>query len=245
MSDTPAIEVNGLTKRFRVVHQRSSLKAAAVELLMPRHRVGSMTALDDVSFHVARGETVGIIGSNGSGKSTILLLLAGVYRPTAGEIIVRGRIATLLALGAGFHLELTAEDNAVLGAMIHGLSRREALDLLPSIIAFAGLEEFADTKIKHFSNGMVVRLGFSVVVHTTPDVLLVDEVLAVGDERFQHRCKEKMREFQAAGKTIVFVSHDLETVAEVAPRTIWLDYSHLRADGPTDEVLAAYRAANQ
>jgi ABC-type polysaccharide/polyol phosphate transport system ATPase subunit len=238
----PAIEVRQLTKQFRVVHQASSLKRAALELLRVRRRVEVMEALHDVSFEVAAGETLGVIGRNGSGKSTILTLLGGIYRPTAGQIVVRGRIATLLDLGSGFHPELTAEDNAVLAAMTQGLRRREAVDRLDAIMAFAELDAFRDTKIKHFSSGMVLRLGFSVIVQVEPEVLLVDEVLAVGDEGFQRRCLAKIREFQAQGRTIVFVSHDLEAVQQVAGRVIWLDRGRLRVDGPTEQVLPAYLA---
>lgn len=242
MAGPPSIEVDRVTKQFRVVHQASTLKRAALELLLrPRRRTERIEALADVSFRVEPGETVGVVGRNGSGKSTILTLLAGIYRPTRGRIIVRGRIASLLSLGAGFHPEMTAEDNAILNAMIHGLSRREALARLPDIVAFAGLEAYLDTQIKHFSSGMVLRLGFSVVIHTDPDVLLIDEVLAVGDETFQRRCRERIVEFQRAGKTILFVSHDLETLAQVAPRTLWIDRGRLRLDAATPEVLAAYR----
>jgi ABC-type polysaccharide/polyol phosphate transport system ATPase subunit len=238
----PAIEVKDVTKHFHIVHQASSLKRAALEWLWIRRRADRMTALEGVSFTVPRGQTLGVVGSNGSGKSTILMLLAGIYRPSVGEIIVRGKIATLLDLYAGFHPDLTAEDNAVLGGMIHGLTRREAVDRLPEIMAFAGLEHVADHQIRHFSQGMVVRLGFSVVTHSDPAVLLVYEVLAVGDEAFQARCRAYIHDFQRRGNTIVFVSHDLEAVADVAERVIWLDRSRLRMDGPTAEVLAAYHA---
>ncbi|MBI2298459.1 MAG: ABC transporter ATP-binding protein [Armatimonadetes bacterium] len=239
----PAIAVRGMTKRFRVVHQASTLKRAALEMLFnPRSRVDHITALQDIDFTVAEGETVGIVGRNGSGKSTILTLLAGIYRPSFGCITVRGRIGSLLDLGAGFHHELTAEDNAIMAGMIHGLTRAQSLDRVPRVIDYAGLEGFADTKIKHFSSGMILRLGFSVVIHTEPDVLLVDEVLAVGDETFQRKCRETIGQFQRQGKSIVFVSHDLDTVAEVTRRVIWLDAGRLRMDGPSGEVLAAYRA---
>ncbi len=238
------IEVRDLTKHFRVVHQASTLKRAAIELLLnPRRRVDRIDLLRGLSFDVAAGEAVGIIGRNGSGKSTMLSLLAGIYRPSGGSITVHGRIGTLLDLGAGCHPEMTAEDNAILNAMICGLRRRDALARVRDIIAFAGLEEFADTKVKHFSSGMILRLGFSVVVHTDPDALLVDEILAVGDEGFQRRCVETLQQLQQAGRTIVFVSHALEAVQHVTSRVIWLDAGQVRRDGPTAEVLAEYRAA--
>lgn len=240
----PAIEVRDVGKRFRVVHQASTLKREALErLFRPRRRVDQFEALHGIEFTVAAGETVGLIGHNGSGKSTMLTLLAGIYRPTSGTITVRGRIGTLLDLGAGFHPELTAEDNAVMSAIIHGLNRREACRKMDDIVRFAGLEAFADTKVKHFSSGMILRLGFSVVVHTEPDVLLVDEVLLVGDEAFQHRCRETIAQLQRDGRTIVFVSHDLETMAAVAPRVIWLDGGRIRGDGAAAAVIAAYEQA--
>ena len=238
----PAIVVDQLGKRFRSVRTSSSLKQAALKLLRRRTRVEWTETLQGVSFQVAEGETVGIVGRNGSGKSTILALLAGIYRPSAGCITVRGRIGTILDLGAGLHNEVTAEDNAVVCSMIFGLTRKQALERMDDIIAFAGLEEFAETKVKHFSSGMILRLGFSVVVHTDPDVLLVDEVLAVGDEGFQRKCRHSISAFQQQGKSIVFVSHDLNAVREVAQRVIWLDKGRLRMDGPADEVLAAYHA---
>lgn len=241
----PAIQVVDLHKRFKVIHQASSLKRAAVEFFLhPRRKLDPIEALRGVSFEVAQGETVGIIGRNGSGKSTILTLLAGIYLPSSGSITVRGRIGSLLEVAAGFHPEMTAEDNAILSAMIQGASRAEALQRLPSIIEFAGLAQFADAKMKHFSSGMYLRLGFSVVVHLHPDVLLVDEILAVGDEAFQRQCRETLRRLQEdEGKTIVFVSHDLDTIAEIASRVIWLDGGEVRMNGATDEVLAAYRSA--
>jgi ABC-type polysaccharide/polyol phosphate transport system ATPase subunit len=239
----PAIEARGLTKRFVVFHQASSLKRAALEWLWIRRRSDAMTALEDLNFTVAAGETIGVVGSNGSGKSTLLMLLAGIYRPSAGQVTVRGKIATLLDLYAGFHPDLTAEDNAILAAMINGLSRKDALALVDEIVAFAGLQAFADHKVRHFSAGMVVRLGFAAVAYSQPDVLLVDEVLAVGDEAFQARCRARIAEFQAAGKTIVVVSHDLDVVRQTASRVLWLDAGRLRLDGPAEEVLAAYHEA--
>lgn len=240
----PVIQVEGLSKRFRVVHQASSLKRAAIDFLFnPRRRVDSFEALQDITFSINAGESVAIIGRNGSGKSTLLTLLAGIYRPSAGSITVRGRVGSLLDLYAGFHGEVTAEDNALIGAMIHGLSRREAVERVPQIIAYAGLGDFADTKIKHFSSGMTIRLGFSVIIHTDPDVLLVDEILAVGDEGFQRKSRESIEQFRRAGRTLVFVSHIVEAVEAVSERAIWLDGGRVRMDGPTAEVLPAYQAA--
>ncbi len=243
MENLPAVQVQAVSKRFRIVHHAGSLKRAAIELVRRRPSVERMTALDDVSFDIARGETVGIIGSNGSGKSTMLMLLAGIYRPSEGQIIVRGRITTLLDLYAGMHPDLTAADNAILVAMTNGLSRRQAIERLPAILEFAELLEVADQRIRHFSAGMVVRLGFSVAAWCDPEVLLVDEVLAVGDQAFQTKCRHKVAEFQREGRTIIFVSHDLAAVEASCQRVIWLDRSRLRLDGPATEVLAAYAAS--
>ncbi|MBI5833348.1 MAG: ABC transporter ATP-binding protein [Armatimonadetes bacterium] len=240
MSEPLAVEVKAVSKRFRIVHHAGSLKRAAIELVRRRPAVELMTAVDNLSFSVPRGQTVGIIGSNGSGKSTMLMLLAGIYRPSQGEIVVRGRITTLLDLYAGMHPDLTAADNAILVAMTNGLTRRQAIDRLPTILEFAELLDVADQRIRHFSAGMVVRLGFSVAAYCDPEVLLVDEVLAVGDQSFQAKCRGKVAEFQREGRTIVFVSHDLPAVAASCERVIWLDRSRLRMDGPAAEVLAAY-----
>jgi ABC-type polysaccharide/polyol phosphate transport system ATPase subunit len=239
----PAIEVRDVSKSFRTVHQASSIKRAALEWWRSRKRVDQHLALEGLSFSVPAGQTLGVVGANGSGKSTLLALLAGIYRPSAGEIVLRGRVVTLLDLFAGMHPDLTAEDNAVLLAMVYGLTRREAVAALPAIMAYAELTAHADEVIRHFSAGMVVRLGFSTIVHTQPDILLVDEVLAVGDQAFQTRCHETVARFQEAGKTIVFVSHDLETIGKVCERVLWIDRARLRLDGPAADVIAAYRSA--
>lgn len=243
MNPAPAIRVECVGKRFRLVHHARSLKRTVIDLLTFRRvRIERMEALCEASFEVARGEVVSLIGRNGSGKSTLLTLLAGIYRPTSGRIEVRGRIASLLDLGAGFHPDLTAADNAIINAMTYGLTRRQAHERLPAMIRYAELGSFADTAIKHFSAGMTMRLGFSVVIHSDPAVLLIDEVLAVGDEAFQQRCRETLREFQAGGGTIVFVSHDLDVVRAISDRVIWLDGGRVRQVGTADEVIAAYLA---
>ncbi len=201
----------------------------------------SVPALTDVSFEVAPGETVGIIGSNGSGKSTLLKLLAGIVRPTRGDVDVRGRLAALLELGAGFHPELSGRENVEIAGLLLGLSKAEIARRFDDIVRFAELEEFLDAPLRTYSSGMAVRLGFSIAAHSDPDVLLVDEVLAVGDEAFSHRSLEKFSEFEKAGKTILLVSHDLSLVAARCGRAIWLDGGRLVADGPAAETVARYR----
>ncbi len=200
-----------------------------------------MPALRDVSFEVSHGETVGIIGSNGSGKSTLLKLLAGILRPTSGEVEVQGRLAALLELGAGFHPELSGRENVEIAGLLLGLSKGEIARRFDDIVRFAELEEFLDAPLRTYSSGMAVRLGFSIAAHSDPDVLLVDEVLAVGDEAFAHRSVEKFSEFEKAGKTILLVSHDLSLVAARCGRAIWLDGGRLLADGPAAETVARYR----
>jgi ABC-2 type transport system ATP-binding protein len=188
-------------------------------------------ALRDITLEIEAGHTVGLIGANGSGKSTLLKVLAGILRPTSGEVAAYGRIASLLELGAGFNGELSGRDNVFLNASLLGLSQRETERLFDSIVAFSELEEFIDKPVKHYSSGMYVRLGFSVAVHVDPDILLVDEVLAVGDEAFAEKCLDKIAEFQAEGRTILFVSHALDLVQQICDRAIVLDHGRIVFDG--------------
>lgn len=236
-----AIEAQNVTKVFKVLHRERSLKSQALKWArwrMPQR--SEFTALRDISFQVPKGQTVGVIGRNGSGKSTLLSLLARIYRPTSGRISTHGRIATLLELGAGFHPEFTGIENIFLNGIILGFPRRILESRLDSIIEFAGIEEFIDTPVKHYSSGMITRLGFSVAVHLEPDVLLVDEVLAVGDAHFQEKCYSKIEDFKAKGVTIFFVSHDMHAIERVSDRVLWIDQHVLRADGPAKEVIETY-----
>ncbi len=201
----------------------------------------AVPAIVDLSFEVAAGEMVGVVGPNGSGKSTLLKLLAGIVRPTRGSVEVRGRLAALLELGAGFHPEISGRENIEIIGLLLGLSRRQIAARFDEIVRFAEIEEFLDAPLKTYSSGMAVRLGFSIAAHSDPDVLLVDEVLAVGDEAFSHRCLEKFAEFERAGKTLLVVSHDLALVSQRCRRAIWLDRGRLQADGPADETVALYR----
>ncbi len=238
-----AIEVTHVTKNFQRLHRESSLKSAAmkwVRLQFPRREV--FTALSDISFSVPRGQTVGVVGRNGSGKSTLLSLMARIYRPTQGRIEVRGRVATLLELGAGFNPEFTGRENIFLNGVILGLSRATLETRIPQIVEFAGIGEYMDTPVKYYSSGMTTRLGFSIAVYVEPDVLLVDEVLAVGDNEFQEKCFAKIEEFKKRGVTIFFVSHDMKAMHRVADRVLWIQNHELRADGPTAEILKEYEA---
>ncbi len=200
-------------------------------------------ALDDVSFDFAQGETVGVIGSNGSGKSTTLALIAGVLRPQVGKVEVAGRVAPLLELGAGFHPELTGRENILLNGILLGLTRQEVLARMAEIIAFSELESFLDQPLRTYSSGMMARLGFSVAAHLDPEILLIDEILAVGDLHFQAKCLEKLDEFKKRQVTIILVSHSLGDVRSFCDRVIWLKDGKLAADGEPGFVISRYEEA--
>ncbi|HEX6332469.1 MAG TPA: ABC transporter ATP-binding protein [Actinomycetota bacterium] len=234
-----AIEVEGLSKRFRVFREKpTSIKQ---RLITAHSRAEDFWALRDVSFEVAEGSTFGLIGHNGSGKTTLLKCVAGILRPTSGTVRQRGRLAALLELGAGFHPELTGRENVYLNASFLGLSRRETDSAYDDIVAFAEIEDFMDNQVKFFSSGMLVRLGFAVAVHVDPEVLLVDEVLAVGDEAFQAKCLDRVRVFQREGRTIVLVTHALDTVREICDRAAMLHHGDLHALGSPDDVVREMR----
>ena len=197
-------------------------------------------ALRNVSLAIEPGETVGIIGANGAGKSTLLKLISRIIEPTTGSVIVNGRLGALLELGAGFHPDLTGRENIYLNASILGLSRTQIRQRLDAMMAFAELERFIDMPVRHYSSGMYVRLGFSVAVHTEPEILLVDEVLAVGDEAFQHKCMDHIAALRRAGVTIILVSHDLDTIQSLCQRAIWLEEGEVKADGHPVDVVMTY-----
>jgi ABC-2 type transport system ATP-binding protein len=236
---TAAIEVEGVSKRFRLFREKPT--SVKQRLLSGRMRAEDFWALRDVSIDVPDGGTLGLIGHNGSGKTTLLKCIAGILRPTAGVIRSRGRVAALLELGAGFHPELTGRENVYLNASFLGLSRRDTDRVFDDIVAFAELGEFMDNQTKFYSSGMLVRLGFAVAVHVEPDILLIDEVLAVGDEAFQARCLERVGRFQAEGRTIVLVTHALDTVREVCDRAVMLHHGHVHARGAPDDVVREMR----
>ena len=239
MSADPAIEVREVSKRFRIYREKpTSLKQ---RLLSRRTRADDFWALRDVSFDVPTGGSLALIGHNGSGKTTMLKVVAGILRPTAGVVRQRGRLAALLELGAGFHPELTGRENVYLNASFLGLSRRETGRVYDDIVGFAELEEFMDTAVKFYSSGMLVRLGFAVAVHVDPEVLLIDEVLAVGDEAFQARCIDRVRWFQEQGRTIVLVTHALDTVRQLCDQAVMLDHGRVQAVGRPDDVVREMR----
>jgi len=234
------IAVEHAARSFRVYpREQRTLK----DLVIARGRVrgSDVWALRDVSFHVERGSAVGLVGRNGSGKTTLLRLLSGIVRPTSGRVEVGGRVGSLLELGAGFHLDLTGRENVYLNGSIHGLKRARIREKLDEIVAFAGLEEFIDLPVRTYSSGMYMRLGFAIAAHVEADVLLLDEVFAVGDEAFQRKCFGKIFEFKQAGGTIVFVSHDAAAVERLCDRAVLLKNGVVAFDGPTHEAIVEYR----
>jgi len=218
--------------------QNRSLKEAILRRRLPQTR--DLWALRDVDLHVRPGEAFGIVGPNGSGKSTLLKLIAGIFSPSSGELLVGGRVGSLIEIGAGFHPEFTGVENVYLNASIYGLKRRYIDEHLDEIIRFAELEDFADVPVRTYSSGMYMRLGFSVAMHVNPDVLLLDEVLAVGDEAFQQKCFGRIGDFKRAGGTIVFVSHDPSAVERVCDRAMMLQQGRIVEEGPATEVVRAY-----
>ena len=244
MSSEPVIEVKELVKSFRRQMLKSDYTTWKTLLLKPfsrRRREDYVTVLNGLSFQVPAGRTLAVIGQNGSGKSTLLKILAGIYKPDAGEVLVRGRVASLIELGAGFHPEFTGRENVYLNGAILGLSKKEIAERFEYIHSFSGLGEYIDAPVRTYSSGMYVRLGFSVAVNVDPDVLLVDEVLAVGDEAFAHKCEDKLNQFRASGKTICLVTHDMGAVEKYADDVIWLDGGRIAAQGEAKRVIDAYR----
>src|SRR6266511_5724925 len=233
-----AIRAERLSKTYRLHRERSrTLKEVVLRQYAPAERID---ALVDVSFEVAPGEAFGVIGANGSGKSTLLKLVAGTAKPTSGALEVNGRVSALLEIGAGFHPDFSGRENAYLNGSILGLSRKAMDAAMPAVEAFADIGAFFDAPVKTYSSGMYMRLGFAVAVHLDPDVLLVDEVLAVGDEYFQHKCFAKIAEFRARKKTLVLVSHDLGAVGRLCELAICLDRGRVAASGPVRDVITAY-----
>ena len=238
------ITLSGLNKTFEVVHEKQmSLKAAILSFGRPKPQ--KVLVLKDITLAIRRGEAVAVIGRNGSGKSTLLGIIGRVYRPTSGSVEVSGRMFTMLDAGAnaGFHPELTGRENIYFYGSIMGLRTAEVTSSIDSIIEFSELGEFIDAPVKTYSAGMMMRLGFSIAVETNPDVLLIDEALAVGDAAFQQKCYDRINQFKAEGRTIVFVTHDLAAARMVATRAIWLDRGQARADSDPDSAIDAYLAS--
>lgn len=246
MSQHPVIRFHHVGKRFRLNRRPRTVWGRLRAALRPsRDDADAFWAVRDVSFDVPRGESIGLIGRNGSGKSTLLKLATRILRPTIGRVQVNGRIGALLELGAGFHDDLTGRENIYLNGSVLGLSRREIDGRLNQIVDFSELHDFIDVPVKFYSSGMYMRLGFSVAVHCDPELLLVDEILAVGDQAFQAKCIDRIYELKRSGVTIVMVSHHAETLQKLCSRLVWMDRGALREIGPTAEVLGSYVAFMQ
>ena len=245
MSDAPvAVEAVGLEKAFRIpTHRIDSLKERVVRPLASRD-FRELRALDGVSFEIRQGEFFGIVGRNGSGKSTLLKLLASIYRADAGTIRMAGRLAPFIELGVGFNLELTARENVVLNGVMMGLTPQEARHRLGAVLEFAELEEFVDLKLKNYSSGMLVRLAFSLLMEVDADILLIDEVLAVGDASFQQKCGDAFREMKTEGKTVILVTHEMSTVEDYCNRAMLIDGGHIQHIGDPAEVGRRYLRLN-
>lgn len=251
MSET-VIHVEGLGKRYRVgerVRYLALRDVLARALAAPFRRNGRRRSIDylwalhDVCFDVQQGEVVGLIGRNGAGKTTLLKILSRITRPTEGFAEIHGRVGSLLEVGTGFHPELTGRENVYLSGAILGMSKREIGQKYDAIVDFAGVERFIDTPLKHFSTGMQMRLAFAVAAHLEPEILLVDEVLAVGDLEFQKKCLGKMQEVSRSGRTIVFVSHQINQIRRLCEHVLWIDAGQIRQSGPTGDVIAAYETS--
>lgn len=234
-----AVRVNEVSKRFRLYHERNQTLKSAI-LRGRTSRSEDFWALKDISFDVATGETHGLIGSNGSGKSTLLKCLAKIYWPTSGTIDYRGRMASLLEVGSGFHLELSGRENIYLNGSILGMSKKDIDSKFDDIVDFSGVERFLDQPVKNYSSGMYVRLGFSIAINVEPDILLVDEVLSVGDEEFQRKSFHKFRELKKQGKTIILVTHAMPVVRDLCDSVTWLNNGVLEETGPAERVVDAY-----
>jgi ABC-type polysaccharide/polyol phosphate transport system ATPase subunit len=240
-----AIELSHVSKIYRRYSRRrqfTTLKSALLSgsLIKNLKPDETFAAVQDVSFTVPAGRTLGVIGRNGSGKSTLLKLVAGITKPTTGELVVRGRVSALIELGAGFHPEISGRENVFINGIMLGLSKREVARRFDEIVEFAELQEFIDAPVKTYSSGMYMRLGFAVAIHVDPDVLLVDEVLAVGDEGFTHKCLDKFAEFKRRGKTILLVTHSLGLVERFCDEAVWLDGGSMKAMGDPKRVVGAY-----
>lgn len=239
MSEDVAVRVDHVSKMFRLYKERNqTIKSAIMRGRTSLH--DEFLALNDVSFDVPRGSTFGLIGSNGSGKSTLLKCLARIYYPNSGSIRAFGRVAAMLEVGSGFHSELSGRENVFLNGSILGMTKKELTRKFDEIVEFSGVEQFIDQPVKNYSSGMYVRLGFAIAINVDPDILVVDEVLAVGDAEFQAKCRVKFDDYHKAGKTVILVSHDLESVRTMCDRVAWLRDSKLVKVGPAKATVTAY-----
>lgn len=239
MAEEVTISVQDVQKSFKVYFDKGNMLKERI-LFPDRNRFERREVLCSISFQCRRGEAVGLIGRNGCGKSTILKLLSRILRPNGGSIVVNGRVSSLIELGAGFHMDMTGRENIYINASIFGLGKKEINKRMDEIIRFSELGEYIDNPVRTYSSGMYMRLAFSVAIHVDADILLVDEILAVGDVNFQQKCFKRLKEIKAAGTTIVIVSHAMEQLYEICDRLIWIDEGRIRADGDVRQTAAAY-----
>ena len=239
MSDI-AVRVNNVSKKFRMYHERNqTLKSTIMRGRRSVHE--DFWALKDVTFDVPQGSTFGLIGSNGSGKSTLLKCLASIYFPNEGTISHKGKLAAMLEVGSGFHAELSGRDNIFLNGSILGMSKKDITSKFDEIVDFSGVEQFIDQPVKNYSSGMFVRLGFAIAINVNPDILVVDEVLAVGDQEFQDKCYQKFQDLREAGRTVILVSHSMDTVERMCDRAAWISGGTLQAVGDAQTTIQAYK----
>ena len=241
MSDE-LIKVKNVSKNFRLYHEkRTSIFEAVASILNRKPYFENLLVLNDISFSLKKGEAIGILGRNGSGKTTLLRIISKIYKPDSGSVDVNGTLVPLLALGLGFHPELTAVSNIFQSSILLGMSKQEISEKVDDVIKFAELEKFADTKVKNFSQGMLMRLAFSTAVQVNPDILLLDEVVAVGDLNFQKKCYQTIKDFKTKGKSILLVSHSISDIQSVCDRAIFLNKGKIVKIGPVDDVISEYQ----
>ena len=238
MSDAPAIHLEGLGKRYWKLEEQAMLLKSLLPFTRPKR--SELWALRDIDLVIEPGETVGVLGRNGAGKTTLLRMLAGVTRPSAGRLTISGRVAPLIGVGVGFHPEMSGRENVYVNGMLLGLTKAEIEERFDDIVAFAELHEFIDTPVKFYSSGMFMRLGFAVAVHVEPQILLVDEILAVGDIAFQRKCADRMRALKDTGTTVLLVSHSMHAIRLLCPRALLIRRGHLEVDGEAEEVIGLH-----
>lgn len=241
MADT-IIEVKNVTMKFNMSKERvDNIKEYFVKLVKHQLFFSEFTALENISFDIEKGDVFGIVGLNGSGKSTLLKVISGILKPTIGNVDIRGNISPLIELGAGFDFDLTARENVVLNGLVLGYSKSEILSKMDEIIEFSELQEFMDIALKNFSSGMVARLGFAIATAVMPDILIVDEILSVGDFLFQEKCEKRIKKMMDAGATVLIVSHSIEQIERLCTHVLWLEKGHMKMIGEAQEVCDAYK----